>query len=193
MWVCELAMDNLKIMVVHCKQRSPAARLVKETKAHVLIRLLLLLFFLGLLLFLGRSSSATSSRGTSRCCYSSAPSARRNGCQFGWALRDQLFKGLVSWEDSLTEKGIPKASPKTYIVQIFAVELSKEFTKTTIVGIDPDGVQNMLYVLGRGGVVSAEAEEQVSSKVLHDLWLARVRMVQTWFEELEANEGASHL
>lgn len=64
---------------------------------------------------------------------------------------------------------VPKASPKTYIVQIFAFELSKEFTQTTIVGIDPDGAQNILYILGRGGVVSAQAEEQVSSKVLHDL------------------------
>ena len=58
-------------------------------------------------------------------------------------------------------------SVASYLVDVLALELRDELLEALLIGLDTDGVEDLLDVGGRGRGVAAEAEEQVSRKVLH--------------------------
>ncbi len=54
-----------------------------------------------------------------------------------------------------------------YLVDVLAVKLREELLEALIVGLNANGGQDALDVLGRGGAVASEPEEEVSCEVLH--------------------------
>jgi hypothetical protein len=135
-------------------------RLVEETEAHILVGLLLLLLLLllGLLLGSGSTTGGGGSSGTS--------TARGNGSELLRASGDQLERNLSV--DCAANRGFSKHRvKKAYLVDVLARELGDELLETLILGLDADGAEDGLDVLGRGGGVAAEGEEEVGCEVLH--------------------------
>jgi hypothetical protein len=54
-----------------------------------------------------------------------------------------------------------------YLVDILALQFFEELVETFIVGVNSNGGENFLDVLGRRVAVAGEAEEKVRSEVLH--------------------------
>jgi hypothetical protein len=54
-----------------------------------------------------------------------------------------------------------------YLLDVLALELRKELVETVTLGVNTDGGEDGLDVLGRGGLVAGEVEEEVGCKVLH--------------------------
>jgi len=57
-----------------------------------------------------------------------------------------------------------------YLVDVLALELRDELLDAVIIGLDTDGREDLLDVLGAGAGVTTEAEEEVSCEVLHFEW-----------------------
>lgn len=55
----------------------------------------------------------------------------------------------------------------SYLVDVLALELLEEGGETLLVGVNANGAENALGVLGRGAGVAGEAEEEESCHVLH--------------------------
>lgn len=58
-------------------------------------------------------------------------------------------------------------SKYSYLVDVLAVELLKERAEALLVGVNANRAEDRLDVLGRGGGVAGQAEEEVSCHVLH--------------------------
>ena len=56
---------------------------------------------------------------------------------------------------------------KSYLVDVLAIELRQELRQAVVIGLNTDGVEDALDVLGGWRGVSTEAEEEVSSEMLH--------------------------
>lgn len=153
-------------------------RLVEETETHILVGLLLLLLLLLLGLLLGSGSTtgggATGSSGTG--------TARGNGSELLRASGDQL-EADRQFHVSASRYFISIES-KTYLVDVLARELGEELLETLILGLDADGAEDGLDVLGRGGGVAAEGEEEVGCEVLHFEGSARKGVVSIGVREI---------
>lgn len=55
----------------------------------------------------------------------------------------------------------------SYLVDALALELRDELVETLIIGLDADGLKDSLDVLGGGGGVATEPEEEERSQMLH--------------------------
>jgi hypothetical protein len=55
----------------------------------------------------------------------------------------------------------------SYLVDVLAVELLQQLVETLLVGLDADGAENLLDVIGGGRGVAGQAEEKVGCEVLH--------------------------
>jgi hypothetical protein len=55
----------------------------------------------------------------------------------------------------------------SYLVDVLALELRDELVETVAVGLDTNGVEDLLDVGSGGGGVATQAEEEVSCEVLH--------------------------
>ena len=144
-------------------------RLVEQTEAHVLVGLLGGLL---LLLLLGSVGGGSTTGGSGATGSGTTSTAARNGGELGRSLGDQLLlrkrprlaillflicKSLEFFIDAF----------RSYLVNVLALELRDELLEALLIGLDTDGVEDLLDVGGRGRGVAAEAEEQVSRKVLH--------------------------
>lgn len=56
---------------------------------------------------------------------------------------------------------------RAYLVDVLALQLSEEGVETVGIGLNADGLEDSGDVLGRGGGVASELEEEVGSEVLH--------------------------
>ena len=54
-----------------------------------------------------------------------------------------------------------------YLLDVLARELRDELLKTVTLGVNTDGGEDGLDVLGRGLLVAGEVEEEVGCEVLH--------------------------
>ena len=54
-----------------------------------------------------------------------------------------------------------------YLVDVLALKLGDEHVETVAVGLNTNGVEDLLDVGGGGGLLAAEGEEEVSCEVLH--------------------------
>lgn len=74
----------------------------------------------------------------------------------------------------------PASSPRsrkevsTYLGNVLALELRDQLGQAIGIGLDADGREDGLDVLGGGGGVATEAEEEVSCEVLHFVGFLRV-------------------
>jgi hypothetical protein len=148
-------------------------RLVEETEAHVLVRLLLLLR-----LSRGSLSGATGS-STAGSSSTTTGATRWDGGKLGGTLSDQLqnVSGYSSKVLANCRCGV------TYLVDVLALELGDELVKALAISLNADGLKDLLLwcqlcsqrpceyadldVAGRGRGVATEAEEKVCRKVLH--------------------------
>jgi len=132
-------------------------RLVEETQAHVLIGLLS-----GLLLLLLSGSGLTSTTGGRGG--GSGGTARRNGSELLSTLSDQLF-----WSNSSVCSFFHKIffAIETNLVDVLALELRDELLETLLIGVDTDGGEDTLDIVGGGGLVASEGDQEVSCEVLH--------------------------
>lgn len=55
----------------------------------------------------------------------------------------------------------------SYLVDVLALKLGDEGVQALLIGLDADGLEDVLDIGGRGGGVLGEAEEKVSREVLH--------------------------
>ena len=55
----------------------------------------------------------------------------------------------------------------SYLLQIFALELTEELFQAVTIGLDANGFKDFSDIGGRRAGVSAEAEEEVSCEMLH--------------------------
>ena len=55
----------------------------------------------------------------------------------------------------------------THLVNVLALELRDELAKALLVGLDANGTKDLLDVIGGGGGVATDLEEEVSSNVTH--------------------------
>lgn len=67
---------------------------------------------------------------------------------------------------------------KAYLVDVLALELRDELVEALVIGLDTDGVEDLLDVAGRRGGVATEPEKEIRSQVLHGdgLWRRAVRI-----------------
>lgn len=134
-----------------------ARRLVEQTEAHVLVRLLLLLLLLG---SRGVSSRGSASSSRSRSGSSSNGTAGRDGGQLLGTLLDQLFVELVcSPQVTLLGNAI---AIYAYLVDVLALKLLEQRVDARLLSLDAHRAEDLLDVLSRGGGVAAEAEKEVS-------------------------------
>lgn len=56
---------------------------------------------------------------------------------------------------------------QSYLVDVLALELGQELAQTVGVGLDSNGVEDLLDIISRGLLVAALDEEEVSCEVLH--------------------------
>jgi len=54
-----------------------------------------------------------------------------------------------------------------YLVDVLALKLRDELVKTLLIGLNSNGFENSLDVVGRRGGVATETEEEVCCEVLH--------------------------
>jgi hypothetical protein len=59
------------------------------------------------------------------------------------------------------------AGAHSYLVDVLALELGQELAQAVGVGLNSNGVKNLLDIIGRGLRVAALDEEEVSCEVLH--------------------------
>lgn len=130
-------------------------RLVEETEAHVLVRLLLLLLLGGGSgLLSGSSTTSGGSGGTS------GSTTGGDGSELLGTLGDQLQNVLAScssWQNVVS----------SYLLDVLALELSNELVKALRVGLNTNGLKDSLDVGSRGAGVATKTEEEVGRKVLH--------------------------
>ena len=144
-------------------------RLVEQTEAHVLVGLLGGLL---LLLLLGSVGGGSTTGGSGATGSGTTSTAAGNGGQLGRSLGDQLLLRKRPMLAILLFR-IGKSLEffivafRSYLVDVLALELRDELLEALLIGLDTDGVEDLLDVGGRGRGVAAEAEEQVSRKVLH--------------------------
>jgi hypothetical protein len=155
---------------------SRCSRLVEETEAHVVVRLLLLLLSL---LGLGGGLSGTTSGGstTSR---GGTSTTRGNGGELRRAGRDQLQQMLVACRKSTSYVwGCANFASRiyAYLVDVLAVKLLKERAEALLVGVNANRAEDSLDVLSRGGGVAGQAEEEESCEVLHLVGVCRKALV----------------
>lgn len=55
----------------------------------------------------------------------------------------------------------------SYLTDVLALELRHELAQTLIIGLNANGLEDLLYVGGGRRGVSTKAEEKVSCEVLH--------------------------
>lgn len=55
----------------------------------------------------------------------------------------------------------------SYLVDVLALELRQQLAQAVRVGLNSNGVEDLLDVVGGGLLVAAEGEEEVSCEVLH--------------------------
>ena len=55
----------------------------------------------------------------------------------------------------------------SYLVDVLALKLRQELVQALLVGLDTDGLEDLLDVGGAGRGVAAQGEEEVSCEVLH--------------------------
>lgn len=65
----------------------------------------------------------------------------------------------------------------SYLVDVLALELRQELVQTLGVGLDTNGLEDLLDVGGAGGGVTTQGEEKVSGEVLH---FAGLVAAMTW-------------
>lgn len=65
----------------------------------------------------------------------------------------------------------PKWKGEPYLVDVLALELIDEGLETVLIGLNANGLEDGLDILGGGGGVATEAEEKVSCEMLHFEWL----------------------
>lgn len=53
------------------------------------------------------------------------------------------------------------------LVDVLALELREELAEALVIGLDTDGVEDILDVAGARGGIPSKAQEKVCSKVLH--------------------------
>lgn len=58
-------------------------------------------------------------------------------------------------------------SVASYLVDVLALELRQELLKTLGVGLNSNGVEDLLDIVGRRLLGATEGEEEVSSEILH--------------------------
>jgi hypothetical protein len=144
-----------------------SSRLVEETEAHVVVRLLLLLLSL---LGLGGGLSGTTSGGstTSR---GGTSTTRGNGGELLRAGRDQLDCVLVvaCRRGTSHVRGCAVFACRicAYLVDVLALELLKERGEALLVGVNANGAEDRLDVLSGRRRVAGQAEEEESCEVLH--------------------------
>ena len=56
---------------------------------------------------------------------------------------------------------------RSYLVDVLALKLGEKGLETVAVGLNADGLEDSGDVLGRGGGVASELEEEVGREVLH--------------------------
>lgn len=56
---------------------------------------------------------------------------------------------------------------RTHLVDVLALELGDEGVQALVVSLNANGVEDLLDIVGGGGSVATEAEEEVSCEVLH--------------------------
>jgi hypothetical protein len=153
-------------------------RLVKETEAHVVVRLLLLFL---LLLLSGRGLGSTTGSSSGATSSGTTTASRWDGCELGGSLRDELcgVSCLFGHAESRTD------CASTYLVDVLALQLRDELLQALVIGLDTDGLKDLLWCVckyarscrrfgrtnldvagGRRGV-STKAEEKVCCEVLH--------------------------
>ena len=57
---------------------------------------------------------------------------------------------------------------KAYLVDVLAGELRDELVEAVAVGLDTNGLEDLLDVAGGRGLLTTEGKEKVGSEVLHD-------------------------
>jgi hypothetical protein len=141
-------------------------RLVEQTEAHVVVGLLLLLLLGGL----GGGLGGTTSGGSTAGRGGGTRATRGNGGELLRAGLDQLEGTLVACcvgASHLCDRANFAESVSAYLVDVLALELLKEGREALLVGVNANRAEDGLNVLGRGGGVAGQAEEEVSCHVLH--------------------------